>query len=242
MKKIKYLILLLVLTSTNLFSKDIQILSDIPGNGIEIKKHYKVHVNYIGTLENGSEFDNSIKRKEPFIFQIGLKQVIPGWEMGIIGMKIGGKRTIKIPPELAYGSNGVGDLIPPNSTLIFQIEIINAFEPGYKLISSSELSIKNKEDLIIIDIRSKKEINNTGIIKDSITITAFDINGNFNKNFLKVFQSIASTDDKILFISDDGEISSVLANGFVEQLKYKFVYSLDGGIKKWINDGNKVFK
>ena len=96
---------------------------------MKLEKHFKVHVNYRGTLVDGTEFDSSFKRKKPFIFQIGLRQVIEGWEKGLMGMKVGGKRTLKIPPELAYGKNGAGDLIPPNAILIFDIEIVDASKP-----------------------------------------------------------------------------------------------------------------
>ena len=240
MFKITSLIVILILISTNTFSKEIEILSDIPGRGIEIKNHYKDHVNYIGLLESGLEFDSSYKREKPFVFQIGLKQVILGWEKGLMGMKVGGKRTIKIPPELGYGSKKVGELIPPNSTLIFELEIVNAFKPSYKLISSYDL-IKKKESLIIIDIRTNKEIKRTGTIEKSIPITAFDLNGKFNQEFLKNLEKISSKTDHIVFISDKGRISSNLANGFAEQLNYKFIYSLEGGIKKWIKEGNEIF-
>ena len=104
MKNILFLIIIFLFFSPNVFSKDVEILSDTPGQGLEIKKHFKVHVNYRGTLEDGTEFDSSYKRNQPFVFQIGLKQVILGWEKGLMGMRVGGKRTIKIPPELGYGS------------------------------------------------------------------------------------------------------------------------------------------
>ena len=121
MRFIKYLFFFIFLL--NLFNflsaSEIEILEDIPGNGPEIINHSKVAVHYIGTLEDGTEFDSSFKRNEPFLFQIGVRQVIPGWELGLIGMKVGGKRTIKIPPNLAYGDSGAGGVIPPNSTIIF---------------------------------------------------------------------------------------------------------------------------
>ena len=156
MKKSTYALIILLLISTNLFAVDIEILSDIPGEGIEIQNHYKVHVNYRGTLEDGTEFDSSFKRKQPFVFQIGLREVILGWEKGLMGMKIGGKRTIKIPPELGYGSKGAGELIPPNATLIFEVEIVDAFEPGYGKLSSDDLIKKQEEDFILIDIRTER--------------------------------------------------------------------------------------
>ena len=242
MKKNIYTLIIVLIISTNLFSKDIEILLDIPGEGEEIKNHYKVHVNYRGTLENGIEFDSSYKRNQPFIFQIGLRQVILGWEKGILGMNVGGKRTIKIPPELAYGSRGAGELIPSNATLIFEIEIINAFEPGYKILSTQDLIDNKISNLILIDIRSDKERINTGIINGSLEITAFDLQGNFNTNFIKTYENIATKDDHVMFISDKGEVSAILANGFVEQLGSTNMYTMLGGIQKWIKEGRDLIK
>lgn len=210
---------------------------------MEIKNHYKIHVNYRGILEDGTEFDSSFKRNEPFVFQIGLRQVIMGWEKGLMGMKVGGKRTIKIPPELGYGSKGAGKLIPPNATLIFEVEIVNVFEPGYSKLSPENLINKQKEGLILIDIRTEKERNFTGIIKNSLEMTAFDIQGNFNKKFIKMYQLAASKDDHVVFISNEGEISDILANGFVEQLGASHMYSLTGGIQNWIKEKRElIFK
>jgi FKBP-type peptidyl-prolyl cis-trans isomerase len=87
-----------------------------------------VSVNYTGTLEDGTVFDSNIDPKfghvEPFIFKLGAGQVIPGWEKGIVGMKIGEKKSLKIPPEDAYGETGAGGVIPPNATINFEVEIL----------------------------------------------------------------------------------------------------------------------
>mgnify|MGYP006112936511 CR=1 FL=1 len=237
MKKFIHVLLITFLISSNLLSKDLEILSDLAGTGIEIQKHFKVHVNYRGTLEDGTEFDSSFKRNKPFVFQIGLGQVILGWEKGLLGMKVGGKRTLKIPPELAYGSRGSGNLIPPNSTLIFEVEIINAFKPGYSKIISKNLTQKQKDGFILIDIRAKDEIKKTGTIDGSIKITAFDSQGNFNKNFIKLYQNVANKNDHVVFISNYGTISDILANGFVEKLGSINMYSLEGGIQNWVEEG-----
>jgi len=223
-------------------ANEIEILADIPGSGIEIKNHFKVTVNYRGTLENGKEFDSSYKRKEPFVFQIGLRQVIPGWEIGLMGMQIGGKRTFKIPPNLGYGSKGTGKLIPSNATLIFEVEIVDIQPPGYKIIYASNLLDKQKEGFVVIDIRTKKEWETSGTINGSIKMTAFDIKGNFNPIFLKTFQSTVIKEDKVIFVSNKGEISAILANGFVEQLGVKNMYSLSGGIQNWIEQGFETIK
>ena len=239
-KKIFYIIfsILLIFFSISVFANDIEILSDIPGQGAKIKNHYKVSVHYRGFLDDGTEFDNSYKRNEPFLFQIGVRKVILGWEYGIMGMQKGGKRKIKIPPELGYGQKGAGDLIPPNSTLIFEVEIIDIIPPKYKVILSKDLNqLVSDENLIIIDIRTKKEWKKTGIIKGSKKITAFDSKGNFNNKFLNSFNSLIENKinekTKIVFISDKGDVSSILANGFAEQLNFKNIFSLQGGIKAW---------
>lgn len=95
------------------------------GEGQEAKSGDTVAVNYVGTLlENGREFDNSYKRNEPIRFKLGARQVITGWDEGIQGMKPGGKRVLIIPPEKAYGKTGYPPVIPPNSTLRFEVELV----------------------------------------------------------------------------------------------------------------------
>ena len=94
------------------------------GKGAEAVNGKAVTVHYTGTLKDGTKFDSSVDRKEPFTFSLGSGQVIKGWEQGIPGMKVGGKRKLTIPPELAYGSTAVG-AIPANSTLIFDVELLD---------------------------------------------------------------------------------------------------------------------
>ena len=98
----------------------IEILKE--GTGQAAKSGDTVTVHYTGTLQNGVKFDSSLDRQTPFIFTLGAGQVIPGWEQGILGMKVGEKRKLTIAPELAYGSAGVGAVIPPNATLIFEVD------------------------------------------------------------------------------------------------------------------------
>ena len=93
------------------------------GGGAEAKTGDTVSVHYVGTLENGQEFDSSVKRGEPFAFTLGEGRVIKGWEEGVVGMKIGGKRILVIPSDLAYGDSGYGP-IPPKATLVFSIELL----------------------------------------------------------------------------------------------------------------------
>ncbi len=95
------------------------------GTGASPKDGQTVVVHYTGTLqENGKKFDSSLDRNEPFKFHIGKKEVIPGWDEGVATMKVGGKRTLIVPANLAYGRNGVPGAIPPNATLIFDVELL----------------------------------------------------------------------------------------------------------------------
>ena len=101
---------------------------DKTGDGAEATAGKKVSVHYTGWLSDngakGRKFDSSVDRGQPFQFTLGAHQVIAGWDEGVAGMKIGGKRTLVIPPELGYGSRGAGGVIPPNATLIFEVELL----------------------------------------------------------------------------------------------------------------------
>ena len=94
------------------------------GNGDEAKSGKRVDMHYTGWLTNGTKFDSSLDRGQPFSFQLGAGQVIQGWEQGVPGMKVGGKRKLTIPPELGYGARGAGGVIPPNATLVFEVELL----------------------------------------------------------------------------------------------------------------------
>jgi len=85
-------------------------------------------VHYTGWLEDGTKFDSSVDRNDPFSFPIDCSYVIPGWDEGVVGMKVGGKRKLIVPPELGYGERGAGGVIPANATLVFEIELLELSE------------------------------------------------------------------------------------------------------------------
>lgn len=105
--------------SAELVIEDIVVGDGVPATGTG----QFITVHYTGWLTDGSEFDSS-RRGEPFAFPLGVRYVIPGWDRGVVGMRVGGRRRLTVPAHLGYGAHGAGDLIPPNATLIFEIELL----------------------------------------------------------------------------------------------------------------------
>jgi FKBP-type peptidyl-prolyl cis-trans isomerase len=112
------------------FDNGLEIQDVVVGSGAEAKNGDTVSAHYVGTLSDGKKFDSSYDRGEPFSFVLGSGAVIKGWDLGLVGMKVGGKRKLVIPPDLGYGDRNIGEgLIPPNSILFFDVELMATQTP-----------------------------------------------------------------------------------------------------------------
>ena len=238
MKKIYFIIIYLILISY-LYAAEIEIIRDDPGVGKKIVNHSWVQIEYTGSFVNGEIFDTNVGKDKPLVVQIGMREIIPGFELGIIGTNKGTKRKIKIPSELAYGKKGAGDIIPPNTDLIFEFKIIDVLDPNYKLISSNELIELINQNAVALDIRTEDQWQKTGVIKGSFQETAFNKDGKFNVYLMDKIRALAAAESQnieIIFISNDGETAAILGNAFAEDLGFKNVFVLNGGIKAWISE------
>ena len=112
-------------TKTVTTASGLKYTDTVVGKGASPTAGKQVKVHYTGTLEDGKKFDSSVDRKEPFSFTIGVGQVIQGWDEGVMSMKVGGKRKLIIPAKLGYGTSGAGGVIPPNATLLFDVELLD---------------------------------------------------------------------------------------------------------------------
>ena len=238
----KYFLIISLFICFNLTAAEIEIISDKPGDGKKIIYHSWVQIEYTGSFESGEVFDTNIGKDRPLVVQIGMKEVIPGFERGIIGTTKGTKRKIKIPAELAYGEKGGGDVIPPNTDLIFEFEIIDVLDPHYKMINSDELIKKINENSVALDIRLENQWEN-GVIKGTFQETAFNKDGKFNVYLMDKVRALAAEESQnieIIFISHDGETAAILGNAFAEDLGFKNVSVLKGGILQWLKEDRKL--
>ena len=149
MKKIFLITVLIIFKINAIFAENIEIINDTEGDGLKVVNHSWVKIEYTGSFEDGTVFDTNVGKDKPLVFQIGMKEVIPGFEQGIVGANKGSKRKIKIPSMLAYGEKGAGELIPPNSNLIFEFKILDVL----------------KDEGFISDYKFSSEDKNKGILQ-----------------------------------------------------------------------------
>ncbi|MBL6928116.1 MAG: FKBP-type peptidyl-prolyl cis-trans isomerase [Rhodospirillales bacterium] len=212
------------------------------GSGEIAVPNMRVSVHYTGWLTDGTKFDSSLDRGKPFAFTLGEGRVIQGWDKGVEGMKVGGKRELIIPPELAYGPNGTGP-IPGNATLRFEVELLAVSSPPKVTnIDNETLKIMRDEGFKIVDIRRPDEWASTGIIEGSKMLTAFDRTGQFVRTFPAAFEAYVKADEKVILVCRSGNRSSTLARALTEQAGFTNIHNLTKGIKTWIGEGNAVVR
>ena len=212
------------------------------GDGVIATAYSKVKVHYTGWLMDGKKFDSSVGRGEPFEFTLATRQVIAGWDMGVEGMRVGGKRMLIIPPELAYGKAGAGGVIPPDATLKFEVELVGVTQPGFSSVGNTALKALLKRGVPIVDLRRAEEWKQTGIIEGSTMITAIDGKGQFLRSFVDDLKNVAGPDDEVILICRTGNRTGAVSNFLAGRMGYKKIYNVQNGIVKWIADENPVVK
>ncbi|MBF0246795.1 MAG: FKBP-type peptidyl-prolyl cis-trans isomerase [Alphaproteobacteria bacterium] len=228
--------------SSGAFTKGgVQITDVVTGTGQAVKTGDRVKVNYTGWTMDGNQFDSSVGRK-PFVFPVGRGQVIPGWEVGVEGMRVGGKRELIIPSDMAYGAAGVPGVIPPNSTLKFEVELLEILGAPYTDISNDQLKALLARGVPIIDLRRAEEWVQTGVVEGSHLITAFDKTGRVMPDFVDKFTQVVKPEQEVVIICRTGNRTAAIAGALNEQLGYAKIFNVTRGITDWIKAGNTVIK
>lgn len=221
-------------------AKDVKITDLVTGEGERAGPGKVAEVHYSGWLEDGKKFDSSLDRNETFHFVMGGGQVIPGWDKGVEGMKVGGKRRLIIPPHLAYGPAGAGGVIPPNATLKFEIELIALHDLPYTNISVDELQPLLDQGIPIVDIRTEAEWRKTGVVENSHYAVFRKPNGRINQNFPQDLRRIAKPNEPVILICRTGNRTERAAQALSQHFGYENIYNVEGGITDWIKKGNPV--
>ena len=216
------------------------VLDMVRGTGATAIKNASVTVHYTGWLLDGTKFDSSHDRKQPFTFTLGAGRVIQGWDKGVAGMKVGGKRELVVPPDLAYGARGAGGVIPPNAALRFEVELISVSAPNFKAIGNDELKSLMQRGVTVLDIRRPEEWAETGTIKSVERLTAFGKNGQFFPGFPDALGKLVDRDAEVVLICRSGRRSLALARAMADQAGYTKVYTHATGMNDWIKSGNPV--
>ncbi|MGR4001450.1 MAG: FKBP-type peptidyl-prolyl cis-trans isomerase [Alphaproteobacteria bacterium] len=204
------------------------------GEGPEAVRHSRIRVHYVGTLEDGTEFDSSVARGDPFEFLLGVGSVIQGWEIGMLGMRKGGKRRLVIPPELGYGDREAGS-IPPNSILNFEVEVLEVMLPPYAAKTTQELLAMVASagaGLTIVDIRSPEATGETGVIEGSKVLPILDANGSAIPNLGQVLMEQIPQNTPVVLVDENGTLATELAY-LMANNQWREVSYLKGGIEAW---------
>lgn len=219
---------------------ELEIRDIVIGTGEEAVPGSTVTVHYTGWLANGTKFDSSLDRGEPFSFPLGASRVIRGWDQGVEGMRVGGKRELVIPPELGYGARGAGGVIPPNAILRFEVELLAVSKANFGSLGNDALKRKLADGAVLVDIRRPEEWKETGVIEGARLLTFFDGSGKVNPGFLADFTALVDRSDPVVLICRTGSRSSVVARYLAERAGYSKIDSVEKGVINWIAEGNQV--
>ncbi|MHA1599059.1 MAG: FKBP-type peptidyl-prolyl cis-trans isomerase [Alphaproteobacteria bacterium] len=219
-----------------------QIKDIVTGDGAEATPYATVAVHYTGWLTDGTKFDSSVDRGQTFSFTLGGGQVIPGWEMGVQGMRVGGKRELIIPPELGYGAKGASGVIPPNATLKFEISLIGVTPAPFTSIDNVKLKDLLAKGVKIVDVRRPEEWKQTGVVAGSKLLMSFDKQGKLNPDFLDGLAAYVKKDEPVILICRTGNRTGYLSNALSSEMGYSKIYNVTDGIVKWMADKNPVDK
>ncbi len=236
-KCVSFLMVTLIVSVTA-YASELKIKDLTVGAGELVEAEKQVVVHYTGWLLNGKKFDSSHDRNRPFTFTVGARQVIPGWEEGVLGMKVGGKRELIIPPEMAYGSRGVGDVIPPDSTLRFEIELLGVKDAPLKNIDNAELKVLLQKGVTLIDIRTPAEWQQTGVVEGSRLLPFRMANGKINRDFPTELAKLSKQDEEVILICRSGNRSSAAGLLLTQRFGYSKVYNVRKGMNLWLSEGN----
>jgi len=242
----KFLAILLIAatpawTAVSAAVPEVQITDTQVGTGDVAELGMRVKVHYTGWLLDGTQFDTSRDSGSPFQFSIGAHEVIRGWDIGVQGMRVGGKRELIIPSELAYGKKGYPGAIPPNSVLKFEIELLEAHVNRKTFLKNDEFAAMLKRGVPVIDIRRASR-RGSGLIEGAVLLPVFLETSAFSPVFLKTLKTIVGKNDEFILVSQKGKWGAYFANVLSERKGYTKVYSLQKGIDKWIADGYPVVK
>lgn len=243
---LKFVTLMLVATAAwaatpaGAASPEVQITDVVVGTGKEAALGSRITVHYTGWLMDGTQFDSSRKTNDPFVFSLGAREVIRGWDIGVQGMRVGGKRELIIPPELGYGKNGYPGAIPPNSTLKFEVELLDSQLNKVKFIKNDELEKLLAEGVPIVDLRRADEWAETGIVEGSILITAFEEKQRFSKTFLRTLKASVDKEKPFIMIGKNGRRTAYLSEILANRKGYRQIYNVQKGIDRWIAEGHPV--
>jgi len=218
-------------------AEKVKIKDLVVGTGDEAVLHSQVKVHYTGWLMDGTQFDSSRTTDTPFEFSVGAHEVIRGWDIGVQGMRVGGKRELLIPAELAYGKRGYPGAIPPDSPLKFEIEVLDINLNVAVFVDTQGVAKLVARGVPVIDLRRPSEWAETGVIEGSKLNTAFLENKNFSPDFLRDLKDMVAKTDEFIMIDSNGRRSSYLAGVLADRKGYTSIYNAKDGIEGWQKAG-----